>query len=56
MVIEKNERLRALRTVLVVLCGRAMDHLVTSMYWTRDNGDLWLVLKAIPSENQPKLS
>lgn len=40
VVIEKNERLRALRTVLVVLCGRAMDHLVTSMYWTGDNGDL----------------
>lgn len=41
VVIEKNESLRALKTVLVVLCERAMDHLVTSMYWIGDNGDLW---------------
>lgn len=45
VVIEKNERLRALKTVLVVLCGRAMDHLVTSMYWTGNNGDLWWHLR-----------
>lgn len=45
MVIEKNERLRALKSVLVVLCERAMDHLVTSMYWIGDNGDLWWHLK-----------
>lgn len=45
MVIEKNERLRALKTVLVVLCERAMDHLVTSMYWIVDNGDLWWHLR-----------
>lgn len=45
VVIEKNERLRALKTVLVVLCERAMDHLVTSMYWIGDNGDLWGHLK-----------
>lgn len=41
VVIEKNERLRALKTVLVVLCERAMDHLVTSTYWIEDNGDSW---------------
>lgn len=45
VVIEKNERLRALKTVLVVLCERAMDHLVTSMYWIGDNRDLWWHLK-----------
>lgn len=45
VVIEKNERLRALKTVLVVLCERAMDHLVTSMYWIGDNGDLWWHLR-----------
>lgn len=53
VVIEKNERLRALRTVLVVLCGRAMDHLVTSMYWTGDNGDLWWHLSPNPPNTGP---
>lgn len=41
VVIVKNESLRALKTVLVVLCERAMDHLVTSTYWIGRNGDLW---------------
>lgn len=53
VVIEKNERLRALRTVLVVLCGRAMDHLVTSMYWAGDNEDLWWHLSPNPPNTGP---
>lgn len=55
-VIEKNERLRALKTVLVVLCGRAMDHLVTSTYWTEDNGDLWRHLKSSAARPTSRLS
>lgn len=53
MVIEKNERLRALKTVLVVLCERAMDHLVTSMYWIGDNGDLWWHLRPYGLNSAP---
>lgn len=55
-VIEKNERLRALKTVLVVLCERAMDHLVTSTYWTADNGDLWRHLKSSAARRTSRLS
>lgn len=55
VVIEKNERLRALKTVLVVLCERAMDHLVTSMYWIGDNGDLWWHLRPYQLNTGPQI-